>query len=136
MVDPAPSDDLSGDSNAPPNKANENLIQDAKTRRHLRIAASVVVVCVVVALSYMLYLTVCAMLKDLAFITAPAVTFAATLVLALAALTIALLRSIFSDHGSGRNEAKDGPILTTPAIEALTAIREAIESVLSKAGKP
>lgn len=135
MVDPVttPSDDLSGGTAT--NLANESLLDDAKARRWLRIVAAVLVGVVIAGLGYLLCITVRALLADLAFITIPAVTFVAALVLAVAGLSIALLRSVFTDHGPQSKPDADDPLITAPGIEVLKTIYEMAGSAI-KGGKP
>jgi hypothetical protein len=131
VVDPAASDDLSGGIALSSNKANE-VLDDARMRRWLRLAVSGVVVIVIAGLGWLLYLTVCAMLKDLAFVSVPAVSFATALVVAVSGLTIALLHAIFADRGTepAHDDVSDRPGITTPGIEALKALHGMLETII------
>lgn len=131
MVDQTtePLDDLSGGTAS--NQANESLLSDAKARRWLRIGAALGVGAVIAGLCYLLCIAVRALLADLAFITIPAVTFVAALVLAVAGLSIALLRSVFTDHGpQSRATDAEGPLVTTPGLEVIKTIYELAGSVI------
>ncbi len=129
MVDTTTSDDLSGGTSATTNKANR-VLDDASTRRNLRLAVSAVTVLVIAGLGAVLYMTVCALLGDLAFISVPAVSFATALIVAISGLTIALLHAIFADKGPDQSSPKDGPPVTTPGIEFVKAVQNMIETII------
>lgn len=130
MVEPTVElpDDLSGGSGN--NPANESLLDDARARRWLRIGSAVAVVLVIAGLGCLLFITVRALVADLSFITIPAVTFASALVLAVAGLSIALLRAVFNDHGHQSAAAKEDPLITTPGLEVIKTIRDLAGSLM------
>jgi hypothetical protein len=120
------SDDLSGSSDKATDAANAILLGDSRARRTYRTVAVASVAVVLLCLLYALYRIVCALVLDLAFVSGPAVGVAATLVVAIAVLAIALLRSTFAPTTpSEKNE--DGPIVTTTALEALKELKDAAE---------
>lgn len=125
-------DDLSGSSDAAPGvdvSANQSLLDDATARRWYRTGATLAVVLVIGSLICALFLVIRALINDLEFVTPSAVGFASALVLAIAVLAIALLRSTFAPTASSDKSEKsaDGPVITTTGLEALKAIKDAAE---------
>lgn len=133
--EPSAADDLSGPSNSPEtpgDAATNSLLADATARRRYRTGATCAVAGVLSILLWLLYVVVCAMTKDLAFVTPAAVSFGSALILAIAVLAIALLRSTFAPTST--SEARDsgkenGPVVTATSLEAWKAIKETVDTV-------
>jgi hypothetical protein len=122
--------DLSAES-APKRSTVDELLDEARARRNLRFGAAVGAAALIAWLGYLEWVIVCAVRDNLAFITVPAVSMLAAVVVAQAALAIAVLRSIFTDHGpSAREEKATDPAVTTGAVEVARSLVAAAQDVL------
>lgn len=115
--------------------ANQGLLLDAAIRRWMRVAVVAFAAIVVVVLLCILYRAAGAALQDLAFVTPAAVSIIGILVLAIGALTITVVRSVFMDRAAEHQAAKDkaqadGPAVSAASIEALKAVADALKGVI------
>ena len=130
MVNPSSHDDLSGGTSESTLVANK-VLGEAATRKHFRMAVSAVTVVVIAGLGSLLYMTVCAMLQDLAFVSVPAVSFATALIVAVSGLTIALLHAVFADTSPPKDSDRSGtPGVTSAGIEVVKAAHGMLETIV------
>ena len=122
--------DLS-EGSAPKRSTVDELLDEAGVRRSLRFGAAVGAAALIAWLGYLEWVIVCAVRDNLAFITVPAVSMLVAVVVAQAALAIAVLRSIFTDHGpSAREDKSTDPAVTTGALEVAKSLVAAAQDVL------
>lgn len=125
-------DDLAG-GGASDTSTVDDLLKDGRARRWLRAGASVLAAIVIGWLGALVGLIVWELSKDLAkHVTVPVVSLVGALVVAQIALAIALLRSIFTDHGQTKaaDKTSPDPVISTSAIEAAKAVLAAAQEVL------
>lgn len=134
MTDPEGSDDLSGEGDAPrliQDIANRR-ISDAQWRTRYRTVATGGTVILVGLLFWQLCKLVTAASAAISTLQAPAVGLVTALIVAIAVLSIALLRSTFAPITEPKpvKPEGDGSVVTTTAIEALKAVKDMAEVVL------
>ncbi len=139
------SDDLSADATGPTSQTSpllvpstesgspDELLKAAAWRRRLRILAAGFAAAIAIFLGYLIYTVICALIRDLAFISVHAVTVVGSLVLAMTVLTIALLRSVFGDRPDSGSDSPSDPAVTTNGLELLKELRAAITTIIEGA---
>jgi hypothetical protein len=130
-----PSDDLSGQADTSiqiTQAANRALADDPRLRALYRTGATLMVVVAVVSLIVAMFCLLNALQRDLTKASAPLVGLLTALILAIAVLSIALLRSTFAPLNDVKlaGPEKDGASATTVALEAVKAGKDVIELVV------
>jgi len=125
--------DLSGAA-APQDRRIDELLLDAKTRRQLRIWASGIAAGVVAWLLVLVSIAVLAAVQDLAKVSAPVVSFVSVLIVALGALGIVAIKSIFADTGHTNDKKPESVSFPAGALEMAKAIIDAAKTIVG-AGK-